>query len=158
MWAWLAAGWAVLVLAPVRRLWRPAVAAWPRVAAVAAVTATGVLVVALQHDYALRPEFQPTRTVLDRLEAALPDPGTVRVESSTFPFTSAVIQGLRRRGATIETSITEFGPDYTRKNPPADYIVDIRSGAAPAPGARVVARARPDPDAPLTTVSLRAAR
>jgi hypothetical protein len=158
MWAWLVVAWAVLALAPVRRLRRPSVARWPRVAAVAGVTATGVLVVALQHDYALRPEFQPTRTVLDRLEAALPDPGTVRVESSTFPFTSAVIQGLRRRGATIETSITEFGPDYTRKDPPADHVVDIRTGAAPAPGAKVVARARATPKAPLTTVSLRAVR
>jgi hypothetical protein len=160
MWVWLVFGWAVATVVAERVRVRATLASpFAAAAALGAVLVVSAIVVASQADHRLRPLFGPTRTAVDRLATALPDPGTVRVDTSTLAFTTAVIQSLRRRGATIQTRDTlEFGPDYTQNHRPVDQVVDIRAGGAPAPGARPVARVKVPPGGGLVTVSLREVR
>ncbi len=163
MWVWLVLGWSAvgLVTGRVAARGAPAVAYSPYAtgAALGAVVVVAAVVVAGQEDDRMRPLYGPTRTVVERLDTALPDPGTVRVDAPTFVFTTAVIHSLRRNGATIVTRDTdEFGPEYMRTDRRVDQVVDIRPGGAPAPGARTVARVRVPPRGGLFTVSLRSVR
>ena len=102
----------------------------PTALAVGAVVAVGAAVAVGQGPDSLRHEYDPTRTVVRGLDAALPRPGNVRVDYSGSAFVTSVIHALRRRGATIGTdeAAVEFGDAYTRQDRRYDHIVVIQAG------------------------------
>jgi hypothetical protein len=159
MFVWLALGWsAATLLAPrlrgrlPRRL--PAGAGVGLGLGIVAIAA--IVVVTGQSDDNARRLFGPTRAIEDGVAAALPDPGNVRVDAPTFVFKTAVIQTLRRHGGRVQTEdFVEFGRNYALRAGPVDHVVDIRQGPAPAPGARVVVRAKVPPGWGTFTVSVR---
>jgi hypothetical protein len=159
MFVWLALGWSAATLWAPRLRWSK-----PRFASAGAgvglgvgVVLTAAVVVLLgQHDDSARGFFGPTRTVEDRVAAALPDPGNVRLDAPVFEFRTGVIQALRRNGGRVQTKDhVELGPDYALRDGPVDHVVDIRPGSAPAPGARIVAQVKVPPKQDTFTVSVR---
>jgi hypothetical protein len=159
MFVWLALGWSAGTLLaprlrerlPRRQPARVGVGLGLGIVAIAA-----IVVVTSQRDDNARRLFGPTRTIEDGVAAALPDPGTVRVDTSTLAFKSGVMWILRRHGGRVQTKdFLEFGRNYALRAGPVDQVVDIRQGPAPAPGARVVVRAKAPPGWDTFTVSLR---
>ena len=158
MCVWLALIWAAATLGRPRPGRRTAVPTGVAAVTVVAVLVVAVVVVTGQDDHPERTEFAPTQRTMDGLDSALPDPGIVRVDASALQLKSAVIQSLRRHGATVQTRVKEFGPDYMHADRPVDAIVDIRVGSTPAPGARRIVTERVSPGHPPVTVSLRKVR
>jgi hypothetical protein len=160
MWTWLILLWSMpTLLAP--RLGTARMSGLQTALALGAVVVVAVAVAAMQRPDHDRYLYDPARTVIQRLAAELPAPGTVRVDSSTFDFNTAVVHTLRRRGATVTVGDlgVEFGPLYQRRNRRFDHVVDIRQGSAPPAGARLVARVDvPSPKPHAVTVSLRRLR
>jgi hypothetical protein len=104
MWTWMAVGWSMATLWSSPRRRRPIRRAGPGTAlALGAVVAVGAVVASRQGPDSQEGEYGVTRSVVQRLDAKLPRPRTVRVESSTFAFRTAVTQALRRRGAIVGT-------------------------------------------------------
>jgi hypothetical protein len=162
MWTWVALGWSASTLLAERRHRVPIrTSAVPTALALGAVAAVGAVVAAAQGPDSLQEQYDPTRLVVQRLEAELPHPRTVRVQSSTFALRSAVIHDLRRRGATVGTNegSAELGDAYMLKHRRYDHVVDIRPGDSMPAGARLVARVKlATPRTQVYTVSVRRTR
>jgi hypothetical protein len=143
MWTWLVVVWSSLSLwwgarDPSRRL-APAI---PAAVPLAGVLAVGAVVAATQGELRQEQIFDASRTARDGLEAALPNPGTVRVDSGVLNLETAVIYSLRSRGAEIgagDVSV-QLGRDYERRGRRFEHIVDVRHSGLLPPGARRVAR------------------
>jgi hypothetical protein len=151
MFAWLALGWAAWTLWA-RDFAPPA----PAGMGLAAVATVAIVVVASQRDDGGTRRLAQARTVEERVSAALPDPGRVRVDASALEFRTTVIQTLRRCGGLVETKeFDEFGRDYALRGDPVDHVVDIRLGTEPPAGARVVAQVEVHPRPQTVTVSVR---
>ena len=159
MFVWLALGWSAATLWAPRlrgRLPRRLPAGAGVGLGLGIVAIAAIVVVTGQSDDNGRRLFGPTRTIEDGLATALPDPGNVRVDASTFVFKTGVMQTLRRHGGRVQTEdFAEFGRNYALRAGPVDHVVDIRQGRAPAPGARVVARVRAPPERGTFTVSVK---
>jgi hypothetical protein len=157
MWVWLAMGWSgvALLAAPLRptRSGRAAVVpiAFAGVATIGAVVAAGKGPKPDEHMY------DPTRAVVERVEAALPNPGAVHVDGPSFGFESATIFALRRRGATVGTEVaSEMGRAYAIAGRRYDHVLTLRDSGQVPPGNRLVARVEVPPPNPRTvTVSIR---
>jgi hypothetical protein len=143
MWTWLVVVWSSLTLwtgarAPLGRRLRAVPAAVP----LAGVVAVGAVVAAVQGPIRQEEVFDASRTAAHGLERALPNPGTVRVDSAVLDLETAVIYSLRRRGAEIgagDVSV-QFGREYDRRGRRFEHIVDLRHGRVLPAGARLVAR------------------
>jgi hypothetical protein len=143
MWTWLVVAWSSLALwsdprgGETRRAWRlsPALP-------LLGVVGVGAVVAASQGPIRQRERFDATRTLVKRLDAVLPNPGKVRVESSVLDFETAVIGALRRRGGTVHAGdvSVQFGRSYARREQRYDHIVEIMAGDAPPGGGRRIAR------------------
>jgi hypothetical protein len=143
MWTWLVVAWSSLTLwtagrGPAGRSMRAIPAAVP----LAGVVAVGAVVAAGQGPLRQEALFDSTRTAVQGLERALPNPGSVRVDSGVLELETAVIHSLRRRGANIgagDVSV-QFGREYDRRGRHFEYVVDVRHGRLLPAGARLVAR------------------
>ena len=104
--------------------------------------AAGAVVAAGQGPIRQREVFDTTRTAVQGLDAALPDPGTVRIDSSLLDFEPAVIHALRRHGGSVRAAdiSVQFGRSYARREQRYDHIVEIRPGDAPPRVGRRIAR------------------
>jgi hypothetical protein len=146
MWTWLVAVWSSLSLWSDARAEAgrraPTVPSAVTVAAVVAVSAIGAVVAAVQGPVGEDGVFAASRSAMQGLAEALPDPGTVRVDSAVFELEAAVIYALRRRGADVGAGDTsgQFGDAYDRRGRRFEHIVDVRHSGVLPPGARRVAR------------------
>lgn len=161
MWVWLALGWSAATLfVPRRALESIRVSALGVVLGLAGVLCAAVVVSASQGPDSQEDLYKPARTVIDRLDDALPGPGRVRVDGGNLEFGSPAVFALRRRGATVGVDFGEqLGTEYLPVGRTYDQIVDIREGETLPPGARLVARLEvTKPQRRAFTLSLRPAR
>jgi hypothetical protein len=147
MWVWLTLGWSVVALGlPGRRL---AALRLPRIAPAIGVAVAGivaVLIAASAGPDPLKPAFRPMRTIIDGIDARVPQHRRVFVDSAAtytgIDFQPAVVLALRRRGTPVVTAalLPALGQQY---NPSRGYddVLRIDEGDRPAPpGGRVIAR------------------
>lgn len=147
MFVWLALGWSVATLFPVRRLAAlrvPAVARWGAVAAAAVAAA---VVTANAGPDPLSSAFGPVRTIISRIDAQLPRDRPVLVDASAsytaVDFQSPVVLALRRRGTSVVTAalLPALNQAYNPTRHPGAPVLRIDEGDRPAPpGGRVIAR------------------
>jgi len=161
MWVWLALGWSALTLwSPGLRLRLPRASRPWLAAGVGGVLAIGAVVALSQGPDSQRHWYGPIHTVVDGLDARLPDPGTVRVDGGSLELGSPVVYALRKNGASVGLDFgVQFGTSYGTAERRFDQIVDIGDGGELPSGARLVARVKVAPPTDRTfTVSLRPAR
>jgi hypothetical protein len=158
MWVWLALGWsAANVLAPRRAL--PRIPA-PATLGLAGVVIAGVVVAVSQGPDSQEALYKPARTVIDRVDEALPHPDAVRVDGGNLQLGAPAVFALRRQGATVGVDFGEqLGSEYVPVGRHYDQVIDIREGETQRPGARLVARVEiPEPNRSTFTVTLRRAQ
>jgi hypothetical protein len=146
MWTWLMLGWsaATLYLGRLRLCVRRAPPFAPA-AALAAVAVVAVAVATGQGPIRDRANFRATARAIDRLDAALPKPGLVRVRSFGLALETAVIDDLRRHGGDVRVDRdvgVQLEPIYSRRERRYDEFVEIRPAPSVPAGTRTVAVVR----------------
>jgi hypothetical protein len=141
MWTWLILGWSAATLwSPswaVRRAPSPALTA----VALSTVLTIAVVVAASQGPDSQERLYKPVAAVVQSVETALPDPGTVRVDGANLAFGSAMTLAVRRRGGAVGIAFgRQFGRAYHIGDRTYDQVLDMRRGATASPGGRRIAR------------------
>ena len=158
MWAWLVLGWSFATLFRPDRPWLRVRHAVLGYVGLAAVVVSGAAVAAGQRKDTQHFLYRPLRAVVDRLDAEIQQPATVRVDGNNLIIGSSIAAALHRRGDDVRVASfwIQFGPEYAPEGTRYDYTVDIRETGTGRPRGRVVGHVPgAPPDGKPFAVSLR---